>query len=110
MQWLPRIQAAGVAVQSTGTPALDGIYGVDPTSIAQAAVIAADIANGDGLPGGGSTFIYVDSFGVHGPFDAPHFLAAYKAIKNYVYGLSQAVIALVNNESAALPASPVTIA
>jgi hypothetical protein len=110
MQWLPAFQGQGIQLASTGTPVLNGTYGADLASIAQASVIAADIANGDGLPGGSSTFTYVDAFGVHGPFDSAHFLAAYKGLKNYVYSLTQDVITLVNGGSASLPSQPVTIA
>jgi hypothetical protein len=108
-QVLPILQTQGAQIQSSGTPAMNGIYGIDPVSIGQAAAIAADIANGDGLPGGGATFTYTDAFGAHGPLTQSNFLDAYKALKNFVYGCSQTLAANLAGGTASLPAQPLTI-
>src|SRR5689334_13955906 len=56
---------AGIQIASTGTPALDGTYSLDPVSRANIAAIYAGIKGGDGLPGGGASFVYTDPLGSH---------------------------------------------
>jgi hypothetical protein len=108
-QVCPTLQAQGVQVVSTGTPAISGAYAIDAASIGQAAAVASDLANGDGLPGGGATFVYLDTLGPHGPMSQANFLAVYKAAKNYVYQFTQSLSALVAGGQATMPTQPLTI-
>jgi hypothetical protein len=108
-QVVPLLQSAGVELQSAGTPAISGLYAVDPISIGQATAVAADIANNDGLPGGGSTFTYIDALGQHGPMSQVNFLNAYKALKNFVYECGLTLAANLAGGQAALPSQPVAI-
>jgi hypothetical protein len=109
IQVVPLLQSTGVQLQSTGTPAMNGVYAVDPVSIGQAAAIAADLANNDGLPGGGTTFTYTDALGLHGPLTQVNFLNAYKALKNFIYECGQTLATNLAGGQAALPSQPVAI-
>jgi hypothetical protein len=62
--------------------------------------IYAGIKGGDGVPGGGATFNYLDAAGAPHPFTADSFIAFAKAVRDYLYSLSQGQA----------PAQPVTIA
>lgn len=108
-QWAPLILAQGCALTSTGTPALDGTYALDDKSQQNIAAIADGIANGKGLPGGGSTFNYPDATGAEHAFDAAHWTAAAAAFETYIYDFGQALEALVTGGSATMPAAAVTI-
>lgn len=109
-QWAPMIMAQGCALTSTGTPALDATYSLDHQSQANIVAIADGIANGKGLPGGGSTFNYPDASGAMHAFDAAQFTAMAAAFETFVYNFDQALSALVNGDAAAIPAASVTIA
>lgn len=92
--------AAGCQIASTGTPAVNGTYKVDAPAKATIDGIYAGIKGGDGLPGGGATFNYADIGGQDHPFDAPTFLDFAKAVRDFLYALSQGRV----------PTQPVTIA
>lgn len=88
-----------IQIQSTSTPALDGTYSISHDQQAIIDGIYAGIKNGDGLPGGGTTFNYADTSGAMHAFDATSFPNFAKAVRDYLYQLSQ-------GQS---PAQPVTI-
>lgn len=97
---------AGLTIASTGTPAIDGVYGCDTETRATIAEVTAGINAGHGLPGGGSTFDFNLRNGTGVTFPATAvFLAAAVAIRDFVYGCSQ----VVNGRSGTLPSASVTI-
>lgn len=108
-QWSPLVSAAGVAIVSTGTPALNGTYAIDPATLANIVGLSTGIAAGKPLPGGGSTFNYRDIVGSPHAFTAANFLNFAAAIESYVYGADQAIETLVNGGTAMPPSQPVTI-
>ena len=81
--------AAGITIASTGTPALDGAYAIDTDAKSVIDGIYAGIKSGDGLPGGGSTFVFHDMAGSPHSFDATGFSALAKAVRDYLYALAQ---------------------
>lgn len=93
------VVAAGLAIVSTGTPTLSGTYAIDETAQGNIVAVVTGINAGQGLPGGDATFTYRDTFGDHGPFDAPSFVAFAKAVRDFVYALGNGTV----------PAQPVTI-
>jgi hypothetical protein len=79
--------AAGLAVVSTATPALNGTYSVAPTAAANITAIMAGAAAGLGLPGSGTTFVYMDASGSPHTFTAAQFSTLAVAVRDYVYAL-----------------------
>lgn len=104
-QWLPINLGNGMQLESTGTPALNGTYPLDPASQSRITSVAASIAAGRGLPGGGSTFIYQGH-----AFTADQFLDFAEAAENYVYNLNEALAQMVLARTGSLPEQPVVIA
>jgi hypothetical protein len=81
--------ASGIRIVSTGTPALNGTYAIDDAAKAGIDGIYAGIKDGDGLPGGGSTFNYADLSGAMHAFDATSFPNFARAVRDYLYSISQ---------------------
>lgn len=81
--------AAGLQIVSTGAPALNGTYAIGVESKANIDGIYAGIKNGDGLPGGGTTFNYRDVAGNAHTFDATSFSNFAKAVRDYLYSIDQ---------------------
>ncbi|WP_233831769.1 hypothetical protein [Paraburkholderia sp. ZP32-5] len=97
---------AGLAVSSTGTPALNGTYAVDSLSQADVIAIETSLNAGKGFPGGASTFSYPDANGALHSFNEANFTDFAQTVRDYVYGC-RAVIA---GQSSVLPPTSVTIA
>lgn len=91
--------AAGLAIVSTGTPALNGTYAIHEQAQQNIVAVVTGINAGQGLPGGGATFVYRDTLGGHGPFTADQFIALAKTVRDFVYALS----------GGAAPTQPVSI-
>jgi|SRR6185312_1010731 len=115
-QWMPRVLAAGVAVHSTATPALNAVYSFDPNGSAARPGLTAitgistGIASGKPLPSGGATFLYSDITGASHAFTAADFLNFAAAAEGYVYSLTQAVAARIAGGTDELPTVPLVIA
>jgi hypothetical protein len=111
VQLTPAQQAAAllasgtVQVNSTATPALSGTYAIDPLSRGNIIAVQTSINAGLGLPGGGSTFSYLDAAGAAHAFGATDFTHFATAIRDYVYALTQ----VASGGSNTLPATPLTI-
>jgi hypothetical protein len=102
--------AAGIAITSTGTPALNATYALDQTTLDQIGAVARDVAGGLGLPGGGASFSYPDIAGVPRSFTAANVQALYRAMRDLVFALdTQAAIANAGGVPA-WPAQTATIA
>jgi hypothetical protein len=106
----PVLQAAGVQVTSTSTPALNGAYPIDPAAQSIMSAIAAGVAAGKGLPSGTSTFAYPNSAGAEVTFTADQFTNFAAACEAYLYAFNQALAARVGGSSTAMPSTALTIA
>jgi hypothetical protein len=109
-QVVPDLMGAGVSVTSTGTPALNGTYALDPVSQAQITAIAAGVAAGKGLPGGGGTFNWPTAAGALVAFSSANFLNFATALETFLYNFNQALMALTAGGVATLPSTSITIA
>jgi len=98
--------ASGLAITSTGTPALDGVYACDPE--AQAKLMATDlyITKRGTFYGGVSTYPWVDMEGNPHIFTMAEFDNLATAIANYVAALDLVIA----GQSETLPAATATIA
>jgi hypothetical protein len=83
-----RLTLTGITITSTSTPALSGIYHIDPASQQRITAIYVGIKGGDGVPGNGATFSYLDGAGAPHSFTADQFVAFAKAVRDYVYALN----------------------
>ena len=101
--------AAGIAVTSTGTSALNATYSVTQEAQDNAAAVAASIGSGQGLPGGGTTFEYLDSANVPHAFTAAQFLTLADAIRNYVYQLDIQLATAQNGGTPSWPTATINI-
>lgn len=101
---------AGVTVTSTATPALNGVYAVDPPSQANISGIATGIAARSRLPGGGSTFNYGDISGGQHAFASADFLNFADAVEDFCYALYAAFEGDAIGGSPSWPSSALTIA
>lgn len=105
----PVVMQSGVAVTSTSTPAINATY--DVTSLSKLALISANIANGKGLPGGGSTFLYPDISGTtFHTFSATNIVNLAYALQSYVYAWEQMIVTRVGGGTASAPTIPLVIA
>lgn len=77
--------AQGIAITSTGTPALNATYGLDDTTLNQIQALANDCAVGFGFPNGQSTFAYPDQSGTPHTFASADMVNIYKAMRSVVY-------------------------
>jgi hypothetical protein len=110
-QLVPQVLSAGVIVTSTGTPALNGTYAIDPVSTANISAIAAGIAAGKPLPGGGGTFNYPDTSNAMHAFSAANFLNFGSAVETFFYNFTQGLYGLLTGVGgASLPSNALTIA
>lgn len=89
----------GIAIVSTSTPSLNGTYAIDGAAVQNISGVYSGIKDGDGLPGGGTSFNYPDASGAMHGFTATTFPPFARAVRDYLYALSQGQA----------PAQPVTI-
>lgn len=102
--------AAGLAVTSTATPALNGTYAIDAESQRFISGTAASLAARNRLPGGQSTFGYGDMTGAPHNFAAQDFLNFADAVEDYVYALYATARSLIAGQAANWPSPNATIA
>ncbi len=100
----------GIILTSTGTPALNATYSTTDTAQKNVSVVVTGIAAGLGLPGGGTTFQYLDASNVPHSFDASHFTAFASALRNFVYNCEITLATIQNGGTATFPSNLVTIA
>ena len=102
------LNAGTCAIASASMPAVDGSYAIDAASRATMGEIVLGIQAGDGLPGGGTAFIYDDAVGAHtfaavGTITAAtQFQAVALGVRNAIYAAMQAV----QNRTTIVPAQP----
>jgi hypothetical protein len=97
--------AAGLAVVSTGTPALSATYGVDATTQAHIQAETMAILLTSSFADGTQSLIWPDLGGAAHSFDPVTFKAFAAAVNSYVAALYKAI----NGTATALPAATVTI-
>lgn len=83
--------AAGLAIVSTSTPALNGTYAIDQLSQMDIIAIETSLNAGKGFPGGSATFSYADMSGTFHSFTAGSFTDFAAAVRDYVYALKSAI-------------------
>jgi hypothetical protein len=84
--------AAGLSVTCASgatvcTSAQAGTYSLSATAQANLSGVMVGVGAGQGLPGGGSTFLYLDSVNTPHSFSAPQIAELYSAGRNFVYAL-----------------------
>lgn len=103
--------ASGIAITSTGTPAINGTYALDAGTQADMANIAATCAFTGGFPGGGASFAYPDITGAPKTFPSVAALKAfYIAYSTLVLQMQQTEATLTAGGQAAWPSQSVAIA
>ena len=98
--------ATGLKIASTSTPALNGVYAVDPVSQADIVAIETSLNAGKGFPGGGTTMTYLDVSRVPHTFSEANLTNFAAAVRDYVYALKSVMA----GSSMTLPAASTTIA
>lgn len=102
--------AAGIAITSTGTPALNATYALDPTSTAQIYQIGV-YANQFGVfPSGNATQAYPDKDGVPHTFTIAEFVAFLRAVAPLVSALETQAGIMAQGGTPTWPAQTATIA
>ncbi len=97
----------GLALTSTGTPAVSGTYPVDPASQSAITSIRLQLAAGLGFPGGGSTLPWKDSAGNWHVMTSANFTAFAEAVSAFVQACT---LVIGGYPGAALPSAAATIA
>lgn len=103
-----------VQVNSTGTPALDGVYAIDPKSqrniTAEALYIQTTTAQGSAkFTNGQTTKAWYDTSGAAHTFTTAQFISFAEAIAAYVDGILAAQLAMAAGQTPTWPTSPLTI-
>jgi hypothetical protein len=102
--------AAGLTLVSTASPQINGTYSISDTAQTKMAAVYGGIKGGDGLPGGGASFLFLDINGVPRQFTADQFVALAKAARDYIYRLSITAAQLAAGQKATWPSATVAIA
>lgn len=103
------IVSAGVVATSPSTPALNATYAADDATQARLSAIVAGIAAGQGLPGGGVTFLHPDISGAPHAFTAAQIVALAKFTRDFIYGATLARGALLSGQAASWPSNQVQL-
>lgn len=101
--------ASGINLISTGTTSLNGNYSISTMAQHNISGIMSGIANGLGLPGGGTTFNYIDSLGGFHAFDASHITALASAVRDFIYKCDIALATIQSGATATFPNNSITI-
>ncbi|HXA23633.1 MAG TPA: hypothetical protein VNW90_15185 [Acetobacteraceae bacterium] len=102
--------AAGIAITSTGTPALNATYALDPTTMEQIGSVARDNAASLGLPGGLPTFVYPDASGTPHTFTGSQIDAVYRAMRDLIFVLTTQAGVMAHGGSPVWPSQTAVIA
>jgi hypothetical protein len=100
---------AGIAITSTGTPALNATYALDSLTMDQVGSVARDFASGLGLPNNASTFAYPDLTGTLHNFTGTAFVALYKAQRDLIFALNQQSAIMAHGGPPSWPTQTATI-
>lgn len=105
----PYILSLGATVNSTGTPSINAIYGMDTASMNRLSIITSMLSNNKPLPSGTTTFSYPDVTGNLHTFTSTNIINLASALQTWRYQWETAVATLVTGGSASLPGT-ITIA
>jgi len=98
--------AAGLAITSTGSSALNGTYACDALSQADIVAVETSLNAGKGFPGGATTFSYPDVSGTLHSFSEASFTDFAAAVRDFVYACKSYAA----GQTTTLPAATATIA
>jgi hypothetical protein len=101
--------AQGVAITSTGTPALNATYAIDPTSQSQLFQIVAYATNRGEFPNGQTTFPYPDITGTNHTFTVAALTNLLKAVSPIIYSMQTTLESRLQGNDTAWPSQAVTI-
>ncbi len=106
---LAQKRAAGIAISSTGTPALNATYPLDLETLMEIAAIEASLARGDGLPLGLATVTFHDINNAPVTFTQAQFVSWAIKIRDYFAGLKQSARAMAAGQPPNWPSASATI-
>lgn len=106
---VPFYLTTGLQIIFNSNNTLNATYALDETTMTQVGSIARDVASGLGFPLGIATFVYPDIIGVPHTFIEPEFLSLYKALRNYIASVNNAVVSTAFGNFALLPVNMTTI-
>lgn len=101
--------AQGIAITSTGTPALNATYALDQNTLTQIQALASDCTLGYGFPGGAGTFDYPDLTGTPHTFASADMVNLYKAMRSVIYLLQVTLAARLQGNDVSWPPLSATI-
>lgn len=102
--------AAGIAITSTGTPAISATYALDALTLSQVQSVAQDAGSGLGLPGGASTFTYPDIAGQPRTFTSAQLIAVYRAMRDLLLILNTQAAVMAHGGPPSWPTQTAVIA
>lgn len=102
--------ASGLAITSTGTPALNATYALDSTSQAQVFQIGTYAQSFSEFTNGTTSMSYPDITGTPHTFTVTAFVALFQAIARYVTAAQTTLETIQAGGSASWPAATATIA
>lgn len=97
--------AAGLAVTSTGTPALDGTYAADPQTQSDLMAEVLSLAVNSAFTNGTASLGWPDIYGAYHTFNATQF----KALATALGAFAGALKPIIASNSGTLPSASVTI-
>lgn len=104
-QQYAQLKATGaVQINFTSAPQLDAVYGVSAADQGIMGNIVAGIAAGRGVPGNGSTFVYLDASKQPHLFTAQQLTDMAQAVRDYLYAMALAAAG-----QGGAPSTPLTI-
>jgi hypothetical protein len=99
----------GIAITSTGTPALNATYALDSDTMDQIGSVARDFGSGLGLPGDIETFTYPDATGVPRTFSGDQLTALYRKQRNLLSVLNTQAAMMAHGAPPSWPVQSATI-
>lgn len=101
---------AGIAITSTGTPAISATYALDALTLSQVQSVAQDAGSGLGLPGGASTFTYPDITSQPRTFTSAQLIAVYRAMRDLLLTLNTQAAVMTHGGQPSWPTQTAVIA
>jgi hypothetical protein len=103
---LPAMLAAGCQITSTSTPALNGLYPIDPATAARITAEQVMIQVSGKFTNGQTTRAWYTATGTAPVFTTTQFTAFAEAVAGYVDGIFAGVTAMAANSTPTWPAQP----
>lgn len=109
-QELDALEAAGLAITSTGTSSLNGTYSVGPAAQSNLMGLLLGFSLRGVFPGGGSSFAYQDAAGTPHTMTQPEMQAVGAAVEDFVAEIAAARATIAAGGSPTIPPGTATIA